>query len=148
MGAAWLEKPQVTGQYDRQIRRTAAVFLCKYDLNYPPPPPHWVLPLCNVSGKPVFPHSYWHYQHLRSPKKTLRVVNINGNSQQPSLPPPSQSCLPLYRFYPLFFSPPSSSISLFSTPLHWSPSLNWFWSYCRSLPPIPSPVPCLMTHGG
>lgn len=41
-------------------------------------------------------------------------------------------------FYPLFSPSLSSSISLFSTLLHWSPTLNWFWSYCHSLPPIPS----------
>lgn len=65
-----------------------------------------------VAGIPISPPFLHFFNHASPPFLS-------------SFPPPSHSL--------------SSSISLFSTLLHWSPTLNWFWSYCHSLPPIPSP---------
>lgn len=54
---------------------------------------------------------------------------------QPSLPPHSQPCSPHPTFI-LFSSSPPSSAQLVSFPCcSTDPSLNWFQSYCHSLPP-------------
>lgn len=117
-------------------RAAAAVFLLQTGFFVTCPLAFTFIPQCNCK-----PHSN---NSLISVISVSIQLKRQCKQESPlALPFSTFSIIPPYHFYPLF-PPPlhslSSSISLFSTLLHWSPTLNWFWYYCHSLPPIPSPL--------